>query len=41
MLHKSVPFIILFSVPKPKSDLSDKMYIENQLANKTIQLRDL
>ena len=41
MLHKSVPFIILFSVPKPKSDLSDKIYIENQLANKTIQLRDL
>ena len=30
----------IFSVSKPKSDLSDKIFIENQLAIKTNQLTD-
>ena len=31
---------MLFSVSKPKSDLIDKIFIENQLAIKTNQLTD-
>ena len=39
-LHTCVLFIIFFSVSKPKSDLIDKIFIENQLAIKTNQLTD-
>ena len=39
-LHTCVLFIMLFSVSKPKSDLIDKIFIENQLAIKTNQLTE-
>ena len=38
--HTFVISIIFFSVPKPKGDLSDKIFIENQLAIKTNQFTD-
>ena len=41
MLHTYILFIIFFSVLKRKGDLSDKIFIENQLATKTNQLTDL
>ena len=39
-LHTCVFFVIFFSVSKPKSDLIDKIFIENKLAIKTNQLTD-
>ena len=39
-LHTFVLFIIFFSVSKPRSDLIDKIFIKNQLAIKTNQLRN-
>ena len=39
-LHTCVLFINFFSVSNQKSDLSDKIFIENQLAIKTNQLTD-
>ena len=37
-LHTCVLFIIFFSVFKPKGDLSDKIFIENELASNANQL---
>ena len=37
MLHTCVLFFIFFSVSKPKSDLTDKIFIKNQIAIKTNQ----
>ena len=39
-LHTCVLFIIFSSVSKLKCDLSDKIFVENQLAIKTNQLTD-
>ena len=39
-LHTCILFIIFFSVSKPKSDLIDKIFIENQLVIKINQLAD-
>ena len=39
-LHTYILFIIFYSVSIPKGDLSDKIFIENQLAIKTNQLTD-
>ena len=38
-LYTCVLFIIFYSVSSPKSDLSDRIFIKDQLAIKTNQLR--
>ena len=40
MLRTYILLIVFFSVSKPKGDLSDKIFIENQLVIKTNQITD-